>query len=216
MLDTHRAERLSIATRLRHIETFCRGESVGGTSHGRNITKENLRQLSLMQHKRDTMDDKYASDINVLRGQQIHRMKVRIEGQEREVRQLETRQQRELEVIQHEYDEALRGWNQGTGRLKAKLHGWWYLEIEILRARVWKDYMGTIPGPFPPHIWPVTNEKDCVELEREELLNRVATVGDEEEEGDGNDVGSSELSTVKKRSGISSAFAVRGHMIGPV
>lgn len=207
--ETHEAERRNTATALRHMEAYCRGETTTGEPHGRTITDQDMRELSKAQYARDNMDTRQTGAINVLRGEQSRRMSRRLQKQEEEILQLEARQQRELDSIQQDHDNALRVWVQEVSKMKAKLQEWWFIETEIWRKRLEKETGAYFEGTLPPVSWYGESDGDVVE--RRKVLNGTLF---EEEQGESSAGGSPLLPAIKRESGISSAFAVRSSMVG--
>ncbi|GAB7351872.1 hypothetical protein MBLNU459_g2421t3 [Dothideomycetes sp. NU459] len=207
---SHEAERRSSAVALRHMEAYCRGETTTGDAHNRPITDQDLRELSKARYSRDQMDARQAGAINVLRGEQNRRMSLRLHKQDQERMQLDARQYRELESIQRDYDDALRAWDQETHKMKARLQDWWYLQTEIWRKRLEKETEVCIEGALLPISWPGGAGVSDLDEQRQSLNGSPV----KKEESDGDSAGSRKMSTTKKESGISSAFAVRSSMVG--
>lgn len=206
--ETHEAERRNTATALRHMEAYCRGETTTGEQHGRTVTDQDMRQLSKARYARDNMDTRQTGAINVLRGEQSRRMSRRLLKQEEELLQLEARQQRELDSIQQDHDNALRVWVQEVSKMKAKLQEWWSIETEIWRKRLEKETGAYFGGTLPPVSWYGESDGDVVERR---VPNGTLF---EEEHVEGSAGSSPLLPAIKRESGISSAFAVRSSMVG--
>ncbi|KAK5164376.1 uncharacterized protein LTR77_010072 [Saxophila tyrrhenica] len=99
MRTAHEKEKRDHATALKHMEAYCAGTYANGEPHNRTITESDHSELTKARWVRDTMDNKHASVINVLRGDQARRMKMRADRQEREVQELKKAQrQEELEA----------------------------------------------------------------------------------------------------------------------
>lgn len=134
--EVHDRERISSATALKHIETYCAGVYSSGIPHGRVITDQDLAQLNFARRERDGMDQKHSSAINVLRGEQSRRIKLRGIRQEREAQDL-VRGQRKEEL------EFERGFSSESAKLESSLEGkkkrigWrWELECAVLAKRL--------------------------------------------------------------------------------
>lgn len=136
MRETHEKERVSSATALKHMETYCAGVYSNGEPHGRNITEQDIEQLNFARRERDLMPAKHSSAINVLRGEQHRRIKLRGIRQERQAQEL-VRTQR-MEELEFE-----RGCSAEVTKLETSLEAkkrrieWrWELECAVLAKRV--------------------------------------------------------------------------------
>lgn len=134
--EVHERERVSSTTALKHMETYCAGVYSNGSPHGRVITEQDMILLENARRERDGMDGKHSSAINVLRGEQGRRIKLRSLRQEREAQEL-VRVQR-MEELEFE-----RGCSSEAGVLEASLEGkkkrvgWrWELEMAVLAKKL--------------------------------------------------------------------------------
>jgi hypothetical protein len=114
MRETHLQEVRDNATALKHMESYCEGTYSTGEPHNRTITDQDRAELEKTRRIRDSLDAKHSSAINVLRGEQGRRMKLRAQRQEREVQELKRAQRREeLELERactnetHRFDESV-------------------------------------------------------------------------------------------------------------
>jgi len=161
-------ERRNLATALKHMEAYCRGESSNGESHNRTVTEQDRRELEKARWGRDNMDIRHQSAINVLRGEQSQRLKGRLQRQVKEIEQLETKEQKELQGIQKSLDDELRDWGAVVQAKKEKLQKWWALETEIWRKQH-KDETGeSVDEDLPPLAW---EEKEEDEVPRISAAN---------------------------------------------
>ena len=114
MRETHNQEVRDNATALKHMEAYCAGTYSTGERHNRTVTDQDRAELEKTRRIRDSLDAKHSSTINVLRGEQGRRMKLRSQRQEREVQELKRAQRREeLELERactnetHRFDESV-------------------------------------------------------------------------------------------------------------
>lgn len=92
----HEQETRDHATALRHMEAYCAGTYVStGEAHHRNVTEQDLAELASARRVKDGMEGRQRSAINVLRGEQARRLRLRAQRQEREVVELRRVQRRE-------------------------------------------------------------------------------------------------------------------------
>ena len=95
MREAHAQEKRDNATALKHMEAYCAGTYSTGEPHHRVVTEQDRAELEKTRRTRDAMDAKHNSAINVLRGEQGRRMKLRAQRQEKEVQELRRAQRRE-------------------------------------------------------------------------------------------------------------------------
>ncbi|KAF4549339.1 Hypothetical protein D9617_22g066850 [Elsinoe fawcettii] len=129
--ESQETERRNTHTALRHMEAYCRGESANGEPHGRTISDQDRLELVKAQRLRDNMDIRHESAINVLRGEQNHRMRQRLKRHDQEIDQLNRRRERELDRIKRDFISETREWSAEMQRKKATLERWWIIETQI-------------------------------------------------------------------------------------
>lgn len=88
MREMHAREERDNATALKHMEAFCSGTYSSGQAHDRSVTDQDLSELEKTRALRDAMPWRHENAINVLRGEQSRRMKMRAQRQEREEQDL--------------------------------------------------------------------------------------------------------------------------------
>lgn len=136
MRQTQEQERRDSATALKHMEAYCAGTYSTGDPHNRTITEQDRAELDKARRTRDQMDTKHESQINVLRGEQSRRMRLRAQRQERELQ--ETKRQQRQEELQFE-----RACTAETSRLdetvalkQRKIQWRWELQMAIFAKKV--------------------------------------------------------------------------------
>ena len=164
MRTAQQTERRNTATALKHMEAYCRGESSNGEPHNRFVTEQDRRELDKARWGRDSMEIRHQSAINVLRGEQSQRLRLRLQRQAKEIEQLEFKEQKELQRLQEVSDLELREWEAAAQAKKDKLHSWWVLETEIWRKQH-KDDMGvSIDEDLPPLPWDEKEEDGVAQV----------------------------------------------------
>ena len=88
MREAHEQEKRDNATALKHMEAYCAGTYSTGEAHSRTVTDQDRAELEKAKRTRDAMDPKHESAINVLRGEQGRRMRLRQQRQDKEVQEL--------------------------------------------------------------------------------------------------------------------------------
>ena len=92
----HDQESRDTATALKHMEAYCAGTYVStGEPHGRIVTAQDLAGLENARRVREGLEARHASAINVLRGEQARRLKLRGQRQERELVEMRRGQRKE-------------------------------------------------------------------------------------------------------------------------
>ncbi|KAK4969825.1 hypothetical protein LTR66_011665 [Elasticomyces elasticus] len=103
LLKSHDVEKRNCAVALRHMEAYCNGliSSTSHERHNRPVTEQDRKELAKQYWLRDNLEVKHASAINVLRGEQSHRLRIRQQKQQKEAAHLEREQERELDSFEH-------------------------------------------------------------------------------------------------------------------
>lgn len=190
MRGCHEQEKRDNATALKHMEAYCGGTVHStGEPHSRIVTDQDRAELEKARRKRDQMDAKHDSAINVLRGEQGRRMRLRAQRQEKEVQEL-SRQQRkdELELERsctleaHELD-------NNVAEKRVRMRSRWQLQTAIFVRKFELETGVAVNGKLPSVEW---------QAEKMQLL-QGANQNDEERR---------EMEA--KRAGISTKFAMTG------
>jgi len=95
MRDAHEREKRDNATALKHMEAYCAGTYSSGELHNRPVTAQDVAELEKTRRTREQMDAKHESAINILRGEQSRRIRMRGQRQEREEQELRRAQRKE-------------------------------------------------------------------------------------------------------------------------
>ncbi|KXL47452.1 hypothetical protein M433DRAFT_64151 [Acidomyces richmondensis BFW] len=153
MRKMHEQEKRDNATALKHMEAYCAGTYGTGESHNRTVTDQDRAELEKARRIRDQMDAKHESAINVLRGEQNRRMKLRAQRQDREEQDLRKAQRKEeldlersLAIESHTLDDF-------AAVKRQKLRMLWRLQSAILLRRAEIVTGLTIPTRAPSLDW---------------------------------------------------------------
>jgi len=138
------------------------------------------------------MDVRHQSAINVLRGEQNQRLRLRLQRQAKEIEQLDSKEQKDLQRLQHASDDELRAWEAAAQAKKEKLRSWWVLETEIWRKQHKYETGVSIDEVLPPLAW---DEKEEDEVSQIRTANTTPAY------------------TGVKDHGISTRFAMRRHVL---
>lgn len=141
VLEAHDGEKRNNATALKHMEAYCAGTYSDGTPHSRAITSQDLLELEKKREIRDGLDLRHQNAINILRGGQSRRMKLRLERQAKEVQELQRAQRmEELEFERACTAEgvAFEGWKEEK---KNRMRGRWEIRGMIMAKKA--DFLGT-------------------------------------------------------------------------
>lgn len=153
MRHAHVKERQDNATALKHMEAYCAGTYSTGEPHSRTITEQDKVELDKTRRTRDQMDTKQENAINVLRGEQSRRMKLRALRQDREVQELlkmqrmeELDQVRECSHDMHQLDDSV-----AEKRRSIRLR--WQLQTAIVVKKSEHETGVSVRGRLPPMEW---------------------------------------------------------------
>jgi hypothetical protein len=136
--ETHVIEKFSVDTCIRHMEAYCAGTLSNGDAHGRTITDVDLERLATTRHEKAMMQGRHFSAINVLRGEQGRRIKLRKQRQERELQELARQQRREELEFERKCSAEIAKLESGLGSKKRKIEWRWELQMAVLAKRCWE------------------------------------------------------------------------------
>ncbi|KAF2170369.1 hypothetical protein M409DRAFT_64134 [Zasmidium cellare ATCC 36951] len=134
--ETQEQEKRDNATALKHIEAFCAGTYSTGELHNRPVTDQSLAELDKARRTRDQMDAKHSSQINVLRGEQSRRMRLRCQRQERELQELKRQQRKEELEMERACTAELLKLDESVAEKRRKIRWRWELQIAIFTKKV--------------------------------------------------------------------------------
>jgi hypothetical protein len=138
LLENHLLEKFSADTALRHMEAYCAGTLSNGDAHGRTISETDIEHLETAKRDREMMQGRHFSAINVLRGEQGRRIKLRKQRQERELQELARQQRREELEFERKCTAELGKFEAGVESKRRKVEWRWELQMAILAKRCWE------------------------------------------------------------------------------
>lgn len=186
--ETQDQERRDNATALKHMEYYCSGIYSTGDPHARHITPQDLAELDKARRHRDQMPTKHASQINVLRGEQSRRMRLRAQRQHRELHDLQRQQrQQELELERACTRQRLR-LDDNVASKHRKVRWRWELQMAVFAKKVEAETGVRVACRLPTAAWAARESSASVPVS--------ASAPREEKEG------------------ISTGFALRGQEFG--
>ncbi|KAK4989453.1 hypothetical protein LTR50_003196 [Elasticomyces elasticus] len=156
LLKSHDVEKRNCAVALRHMEAYCNGliSSTSHERHNRPVTEQDRKELAKQYWLRDNLEVKHASAINVLRGEQSHRLRIRQQKQEKEAVQLEREQEMELDSFEHRAVSELEELEDVMLRRRRRMIARWDLGLEIWRSRLDHETGVSFARALPPIAWP--------------------------------------------------------------
>lgn len=134
--ETQEQERRDNATALKHLEAFCAGTYSTGELHNRPVTDQALAERDNARRMRDQMDAKHSSQINVLRGEQSRRMRLRSQRQDRELQELKRQQRKEELELERACTAEVLKLDESVAEKRKKIRWRWELQIAILTKQV--------------------------------------------------------------------------------
>ncbi|KAF7196828.1 hypothetical protein HII31_01746 [Pseudocercospora fuligena] len=153
MREYHVKERQDTATALKHMEAFCGGTYSNGEPHNRTITEQDRTELDKARRAWSQMDAKHESAINVLRGEQGRRLRLRAQRQERELQELKRQQRREELEQERCFTSELTGLDESNTEKRLKIRWRWELQMTILAKKIEAETGETISTRLPTAEW---------------------------------------------------------------
>lgn len=134
--ETLEKERCDNATALKHLEAYCAGTYSNGESHERIITDQARLELDKTRWHRDSMGVRHESAINVLRGEQNRRLRLRALRQDRELQDLRRQQRKEELELERSCNGELAKLNDSLDEKRRKLCWRHELQMAIFAKRI--------------------------------------------------------------------------------
>jgi hypothetical protein len=135
MREVHAQEKRDNATALRHMEAYCAGTYSNGDLHGRTVTEQDLAELEKARKVRDAMDPKHGSAINVLRGEQGRRIKLRAQRQEKEMQESNRNQRKEELEFGRACTAEVGGFEGMLAEKQRRINVRWEMQVAILAKK---------------------------------------------------------------------------------
>ncbi|KAK5692022.1 hypothetical protein LTR97_011195 [Elasticomyces elasticus] len=131
MRNYHDREIKDNATALKHMEAYCAGTYSNGEPHNRPVTAQDLAELEKTKRSRESMDARHDNAINVLRGEQSRRIRLRAQRQERELQELRRVQRKEELEQERLFTQEIADLEREVGERRTRLQKRWQLETAI-------------------------------------------------------------------------------------
>ncbi|KAK5709897.1 hypothetical protein LTR17_019343 [Elasticomyces elasticus] len=131
MRNHHDREIKDNATALKHMEAYCAGTYSSGEPHNRPVTAQDLAELEKTKRSRESMDARHDNAINVLRGEQSRRIRLRAQRQERELQELRRVQRKEELEQERLFTQEIADLEREVGERRTRLQKRWQLETAI-------------------------------------------------------------------------------------
>jgi hypothetical protein len=160
MRAAHEQERRDNATALKHMEAYCAGVYSSGDPHNRTVTDQDKAELAKTRATRDGLDAKQRNAINVLRGEQSRRMRLRAQRQEKEEEDMRRAQRREELELERTFAREMTQLNELALEKRRRMRGRWRLQTAIVVRRLEVDGGHEIESKIPFLNWPAENSND--------------------------------------------------------
>jgi hypothetical protein len=155
MRETHAQEKRDNATALKHMEAYCAGTYSTGEPHHRVVTEQDRAELEKTRRTRYAMDAKHSSAINVLRGEQGRRMKLRAQRQEKEVQELRRAQRREELELERACTNENHRLDEGIAEKRKRMRVRRDIQAAILTKRRPNEADAALERTYAPVNWQV-------------------------------------------------------------
>ncbi|GIZ38824.1 hypothetical protein CKM354_000222500 [Cercospora kikuchii] len=151
--EAQEKERRDNATALKHMEAYCAGTYSTGEAHDRTVTEQDLAELEKARWHRDSMQVRHESAINVLRGEQNRRLRLRASRQDRALQDLK-RQQRKAELeLERLCNGELAKLNDTLEQKRRKIRWRWELQMAILAKKIEAETGNHLDCRLPTADW---------------------------------------------------------------
>ncbi|KAI5364643.1 Putative Zinc finger, RING/FYVE/PHD-type [Septoria linicola] len=146
-------ERRDSATALKHMEAYCAGTYSSGELHERNVTEQDLLELEKARWHRDSMAIRHESAINVLRGEQNRRLRLRALRQDRELQDLKRNQRKEELELERSCSSESSKLHETLAEKRAKIEWRWDLQMAILAKKIEAETEISLMCRLPTAYW---------------------------------------------------------------
>lgn len=164
MREAHEQERKDNATALKHMEAYCAGTYNNGEAHNRTVTEQDLIELEKARRHRDQMDIRQESAINVLRGEQGRRMRLRSQRQERELQELKRQQRKEELELERACTSEVASLTEMISEKRRKIRWRWELQAAILAKMVESETGHHLDFKLPTAEWHPRHESSTTQI----------------------------------------------------
>ena len=153
MREAHAQEKRDNATALKHMEAYCAGTYSTGEPHHRVVTEQDRAELEKTRRTRDAMDAKHSSAINVLRGEQGRRMKLRAQRQDKEIQEFRRAQRREELELERGCTNESHRFDENVAEKRKRMRVRRDIEAAILTNRPQNETNVALERTFEPVNW---------------------------------------------------------------
>ncbi|TKA31196.1 hypothetical protein B0A54_14331 [Friedmanniomyces endolithicus] len=136
MRTSHDREKRDNVTALKHMEAYCAGKYSSGELHHRCVTAQDHAELDKTKRARERMDGRHESAINVLRGEQSRRMRMRAQRQEKEEQELRRVQRREELELERSFGQEMAEFEIEMPERRLRLEGRWRLQAAVMTKQL--------------------------------------------------------------------------------
>ncbi|KAK0784783.1 hypothetical protein LTR02_000660 [Friedmanniomyces endolithicus] len=136
MRTSHDREKRDNVTALKYMEAYCAGRYSSGELHNRLVTAQDHIELDKTKRARERMDGRQESAINVLRGEQSRRMRLRAQRQEKEEQELQRGQRREELELERSFGQEMAEFENEIPERRLRLEGRWRLQAAVMTRQL--------------------------------------------------------------------------------
>ncbi|KAF2214473.1 hypothetical protein CERZMDRAFT_120604 [Cercospora zeae-maydis SCOH1-5] len=161
--EVHEKERRDNVTALKHMEAYCAGTYSSGEAHDRTVTDQDLAELEKTRWYRDSMRVRHESAINVLRGEQNRRLRLRASRQDRALQDLKRQQRKEELELERSCNAELAKLNDTLEQKRRKIRWRWELQMAILVKKIEAEIGNQLDCRLPTADWQCDSIKPNLE-----------------------------------------------------
>ena len=155
MRESHLQEKRDNATALKHMEAYCAGTYSTGEANNRTVTEQDLAELEKTRRLRDAMDSKHESAINVLRGEQGRRMRLRAQRQEKELQELRRAQRKEELEFERACTSEINRLEELMREKRKKILSRWEIQVALFTKNIANEPHLTASETFSSVDWKI-------------------------------------------------------------
>ena len=167
MRETHAQEKRDNATALKHMEAYCAGTYSTGKANNRIVTEQDVAELEKTRRIRDGMDSKHESAINVLRGEQGRRMRLRGQRQEKELQELRRAQRKEELEFERACTSEINRFEDLKEEKSKKIRSRWEVQVAVFTKKIANEPHHAVSEAFSSVDWKVDEMPNAPEASQE-------------------------------------------------
>lgn len=161
---SHSQEKRDNATALKHMEAYCAGTYSTGEPHNRTITDQDRSELDKARRARDNMDSKHESAINVLRGEQGRRMRMREQRQDKALADLQKVQRKEEADLEKGCTAEKDKFRDMESEKRKRLSARWHVQNAIFLKKLEGETGVPLRGHLPAPEWGIEKRLDSMHI----------------------------------------------------